>query len=257
MSKKVLLVGESWMSSAIHYKGFDQFGSVTFHLGAEPLVAALKGSAFDLTYMPAHEAVDGLPSTLEGLSAYDAILLSDIGANSLLLHPEVWLHGRTFPNRLKLLRDWTGAGGGLVMIGGYFSFQGIDGKARWGRTAVEEALPVTCLPYDDRLEIPEGFKAVVEGPAGHPILAGLGTDWPILLGANEVVLKTGTDVEVLARLPADQGGHPLLVTGRFGRGRTAVWTSDIGPHWLPQTFVDWPGYATLWKNLLGWVTAAA
>ena len=26
------------------------------------------------------------------------------------------------------------------MIGGYFSFQGIDGRARWHRTAVEEAL---------------------------------------------------------------------------------------------------------------------
>ncbi len=38
--KKVLLVGESWISSATHYKGFDQFGSVTFHLGAEPLVKA-------------------------------------------------------------------------------------------------------------------------------------------------------------------------------------------------------------------------
>ena len=35
--KKVLLAGESWVSSATHYKGFDQFGSVTFHLGAEPL----------------------------------------------------------------------------------------------------------------------------------------------------------------------------------------------------------------------------
>ncbi len=41
---KVLLVGESWMSSATHYKGFDQFGSVTFHLGATPLVTALKDS---------------------------------------------------------------------------------------------------------------------------------------------------------------------------------------------------------------------
>jgi uncharacterized membrane protein len=49
----------------------------------------------------------------------------------------------------------------------------------------------------------------------------------------------------------------LLVLGRFGKGRTAVWTSDIGPHWLPQTFVDWPGYAMLWKNLLGWVTAGS
>jgi len=68
MSKKVLLVGESWMSSATHYKGFDQFGSVTFHLGAEPLVSALKDSPFDLTYMPAHEAVNGLPASLEGLS---------------------------------------------------------------------------------------------------------------------------------------------------------------------------------------------
>ena len=42
--KNVLLVGESWATSATHTKGFDQFGSVTFHLGAEPLVAALKGS---------------------------------------------------------------------------------------------------------------------------------------------------------------------------------------------------------------------
>ena len=199
--KKVLLVGESWVTSATHFKGFDQFGSVTFHLGAEPLVAALKDSAFALTYMPAHEAVDGFPTTPDGLSAFDAVLLSDIGANSLLLHPDVWLHGKTFPNRLKLLRDWTAAGGGLAMMGGYFSFQGIDGKARWRRTPVEDALPVTCLPYDDRLEVPEGFRARVTGPADHPILQGLGTDWPVLLGANEVALKDGPDVEVLATLP--------------------------------------------------------
>ena len=62
--KNVLLVGESWATSATHSKGFDQFGSVTFHLGAEPLVAALEGSEFDLTYMPAHEAAIGFPSTL-------------------------------------------------------------------------------------------------------------------------------------------------------------------------------------------------
>src|SRR3954471_20226168 len=94
MKKKVLLVGESWVSSATHYKGFDQFGSVTFHLGAEPLVAALKDSPFELTYMPAHEVVNGLPFDLEGLSTYDAIIISDIGANSLLLHPDVWLTGK-------------------------------------------------------------------------------------------------------------------------------------------------------------------
>lgn len=252
--KKVLLVGESWVSSASHYKGFDQFGSVTFHLGAEPLVAALKDSPFELVYMPAHEAVTNFPFDMAGLGDVRAIILSDIGSNSLLLPPDVWLHGKTVPNRLKLIRDWTAAGGGLLMIGGYFSFQGIDGKARWRRTPVEDALPVTCLPYDDRIEAPEGIVAEVTASAGHPIFAGMDSPWPMLLGANEVVARERDDVEVLARLPADQGGHPLLVTGRFGKGRSAVWTSDIGPHWLPQSFSDWPGYGRLWTNLLSWMT---
>lgn len=253
MNKKVLLVGESWVSSATHYKGFDQFGSVTFHLGAEPLVNALKDSPFELTYMPAHEAVEKFPFEMSGLAEYDALILSDIGSNSLLLPPEVWLRSRTVPNRLKLIRDWTGNGGGLLMIGGYLSFQGIDGKARWRRTPVENALPVSCLPYDDRVEVPEGFKAEVHGPADHPILQGLGLEWPLLLGVNEVEVKSGA--EVLARLPADQGGHPLLVTGTFGEGRTAAWTSDIGPHWLSPAFCEWEGYGRLWTNILGWLTA--
>ena len=254
MTIEVLLVGESWVSAATHYKGFDQFGSVTFHKGAEPLVEALRGSEFALTYMPAHEAAEGFPFTLEGLRRFKAIILSDIGANTLLLPPSVWLNGKPVANRLKLIRDWTAEGGGLMMIGGYFSFQGIDGRARWRRTPVEDALPVTCLPYDDRLEIPDGFRPVITDPA-HPIFAGLPADWPLLLGANEVVARDGA--EVIARLPDDEGGHPLLVTGQHGRGRTLCWTSDIGPHWLPEDFVRWPGYSALWRNALGWVTATA
>ena len=247
----VLLVGESWVSAATHYKGFDQFGSVTFHLGAEPLVAALRDSPIDFTYMTAHEATTAFPFSLDELNRYRAVILSDIGSNSILLPPDVWLSGRTVPNRLKLIRDWTAAGGGLVMIGGYFSFQGIDGRARWRRTPVEEALPVECLPYDDRIEAPEGIRAEVLQPE-HPIVRGLGTNWPYLLGVNEVTLKPGA--ELLARIPEEQGGHPLLAIGTFGEGRTAAWTSDIGPHWLPTDFSNWEGYGELWRNLLAWLT---
>ena len=139
------------------------------------------------------------------------------------------------------------------MIGGYFSFQGIDGKGRWRRTPVEEALPVDCLPYDDRIEVPEGFSAVVTAP-DHPLMANVEGAWPALLGANEVVLKEGGAGSVVARLPDELGGHPLLVTGEFGKGRTAAWTSDIGPHWVPKEFSDWPGYAALWNNLINWVS---
>jgi uncharacterized membrane protein len=85
--KKVLLVGESWVTSANHTKGSDTFSSVTFHLGAEPLVKALKNSPFELTYMKARAAALDFRLSLEG-SHCDAILLSDIGSNTLLL-PDV------------------------------------------------------------------------------------------------------------------------------------------------------------------------
>lgn len=122
--KKILLVGESWVTSANHTKGWDTFSSVTFHLGAEPLVDALKDSTFELTYMKAHEAALDFPLSLEGLTHYDAILLSDIGSNTLLLHPDVWLQGKTVPNRLKLLKEYSARGGGLMCSAATFRFRG-------------------------------------------------------------------------------------------------------------------------------------
>lgn len=253
MSKhRVLLAGESWVTTAAHIKGFDQFSSVTYHLGAEPLVAALKDSPFELDYMPGHEVPEKFPASLDALNAYDAVLLSDIGSNSVLLHPDVWLRSRTYPNRLKLLREWVEKGGSLAMIGGYLSYQGIDGRARWRGTAVEDVLPVNCLPYDDRVEIPEGATAVINQP-DHPIVAGMVGPWPPVLGVNEVRLKTDRDVRLIASLPADQGGHPLLVAGEYGRGRTVAWTSDIGPHWLSSDFCGWEGYRRLWIQMLTWM----
>ena len=252
MTTRVLLVGESWTTSETHYKGFDQFGSVRFHTGATPLLEAMKDSDFRIDYMTAHEAAEGFPFAMEGLAPYDIIILSDIGANTFLLPPDVWLRSRTVPNRLRLLKEWVAQGGNLLMIGGYFSFQGIDGRARWRNTAVEDTLPVTCHPWDDRVEIPEGAQADILLP-DHPVMAEMPAAWPPILGVNEVMVRNGATV--VARLPEDQGGHPLLVLGQHGQGRTAAWTSDVGPHWLSPEFCDWPGYGTLWKNLFGWLVA--
>lgn len=252
MTGRVLLVGESWTTSETHYKGFDQFGSVRFHTGAEPLLAAMQGSAYQIDYMPAHDAAEKFPFTADGLADYDIVILSDIGANTFLLPPDVWLRSQTVPNRLRMLRDWVAGGGNLLMVGGYLSFQGIDGRARWRNTAVEDTLPVTCHPWDDRIEIPEGAMADIVVP-DHPVLAGLSGDWPPILGVNEVMLRPGT--HLLAQLPKDQGGHPLLVLGGYGKGRTAAWTTDMGPHWLSPEFCAWPGYRRLWTNLFDWLVA--
>lgn len=251
MTKNVLLVGESWITSETHFKGFDSFSSAHYHTGSEPFLKAVQGDEFDVTYMPSHLAVEELPFDRAGLDRWDVILISDIGANSLLLPPDVFLRSQRRPNRLKLLRDWTHDGGGLMMVGGYLTFQGIDGSGRWHRTPVEEALPVTCLPYDDRIEVPDGFKARITGDAGHPILRGVPSDWPHALGANEIVARDGA--EVLACLPDDEGGHPLLVAGKYGKGRSIAWASDMAPHWLPPEFLEWEGYPTLWLNMLRWL----
>lgn len=105
MTTRVLLVGESWTTSETHYKGFDQFGSVRFHTGATPLLEAMKDSDFRIDYMTAHDAAEGFPFAMEGLAPYDIIILSDIGANTFLLPPDVWLRSKTVPNRLRLLKS--------------------------------------------------------------------------------------------------------------------------------------------------------
>ncbi len=33
----------------------------------------------------------------------------------------------------------------FLMVGGYMSFSGIDAKAKYGRTPLQQALPVLCL----------------------------------------------------------------------------------------------------------------
>jgi uncharacterized membrane protein len=251
LAKPVLLAGESWTSTSTHIKGFDQFPTVTYHNGAKLFLDALKDSRYAVTHMPSHEAQEDFPTTLEGLLAYDAIILSDIGANTLLLHPDTWTKSQRTPNRLKLLREYVKTGRGLMMVGGYLSFQGIAGSARFRGTPVEEVLPVTCLPYDDRCEVPEGFTPQVI--ADHPTVAGLGTNWPHLLGYNEVQVKPG--MTVIASVP--ETWHPLLVAGEYGEGRTLAWTSDMSHHWLPPEFSDWDGNARLWLNCLDWLTSAA
>jgi len=248
--KKILLVGESWVSSATHYKGWDQFSSTTFHLGADELIKSIDSSLFQIDYMTSHDAAEKFPSKISDLQEYSAVIFSDIGSNTILLHPKVWIDGETFVNRLKLVKDYVESGGSFLMVGGYLSFQGINGSARYKKTAIEEILPVEILPYDDRIEVPEGFNVVVR-EEDHQILKGLSGKWPPLLGFNEVIPNKGC--HTIISTPESVGGHPLLALGNFGSGKTMVWTSDIGPHWVSKEFLAWQGYRTLWNQIMKWL----
>ncbi|WP_047864190.1 glutamine amidotransferase [Rubrobacter aplysinae] len=245
---RVMVVGESWITNRTHYKGFDNFTDAMIETGIGPLRDALQNAGHEVVWMPAHEAQEGFPLEREGLSGVDVLVLSDIGANTLLLHPDTFLRGKPTANRLKMVQDWTYDGGALVMCGGYYSFQGINAGAFYYRTPIEEALPVSISPYDDRVETPEGVVADVRQP-DHQILEGVEGEWPVLLGYNRVEAKPGASVL------AEVGGDPLLVCGEYGGGRTLAWTSDIAPHWCPDPFTSWEGYGRIWDQAVRWLDA--
>jgi len=248
--KKLLLVGESWVSNASHYKGWDQFSSTTFHLGAEQLLQTIDSTKFEIEYMTSHDAAENFPSELSDLNKYSSIIFSDIGSNTILLPPKVWIEGETCVNRLKLIKDYVHGGGSFLMVGGYLSFQGINGSARYKGTPIEEILPVNILPYDDRIEVPEGFSVIVE-KEDHEILKGLSGSWPPLLGLNEVVPSKNS--HTIISTPESVGSHPLLILGEYGSGKTMVWTSDIGPHWVSKEFLSWSGYSIIWNQIFKWL----
>lgn len=244
---RVLLAGESWVSEATHYKGFDSFTSVTFHSGADDYIAALGREGITIEHMYAHDVPEKFPADVEALNAYDVIILSDIGANSFLLPPSTWLQGRPSTNRLRNLSAWVRGGGGLMMAGGYLSFQGFQAKANFARSPLAEVLPVTMVDYDDRVEVPEGAIPVLLD-TDHPVGRAWQGDAPALLGYNRVEAKQE------ARVVASVNGDVLIATAEYGSGRSLVWTSDIGPHWCPAEFNQWSGFDGLMASLVRWLS---
>lgn len=249
-SFRVLMVGESWIKHIVHQKGFDSFQTTEYEEGATVFLDALDRSGFEVTYVRAHEITGRFPTTRTELDRFDVCVLSDIGANSFLLCDETFQRSEVTINRLALLGDYVEAGGGLVMVGGYMSFSGIDGRARYGMSPLASVLPVEVLPHDDRVEVPEGVVASVKEP-DHPVVAGTSSEWPPLLGYNRVVAKPESTVV------AHCNGDPLLVAGRAGSGNTVAFASDLAPHWAPPQFLGWSEYRQLWAGILRWAGEGA
>lgn len=243
---KVLLAGESWINASVDHKGFDPFPHSQLEIGCADLLKALRDLGNDVTHMKSHSVAEEFPQTLEELNQYDVVILSDVGANTLLLSPTVFSSGDVAPNRLKLLREWVEQGGGLMMAGGYLSFQGFQAKANYAGTAIEDVLPVSIHRYDDRVETPEGAVPHVTD-SQHVITEGLDAEWPVLLGYQHLVPKD--DAQVLATVDGD----PLLVVGTYGKGRTLAYSSDISPHWASSAFMQWPQYGQLFDGCISWL----
>lgn len=244
--KKVLLAGESWMSYTTHVKGFDSFYTSVYETGEKWLKKALEENGYDVEFLPNHLAAEKFPYTMEELKTYSCVILSDIGANTLMLPSQTFTKSIKMPDRTKVIRDYVMDGGALLMIGGYLTFSGVDAKGKWHDTAVQEVLPVEVLTVDDRKEHCDGISPVVV--KDHVSLKGIPEKWPDVLGYNKTIPKPEAEVAVMI------GDDPLVAFSEYGKGKSAVFTSDCAPHWAPPEFCEWEGYAKIWKGIMDWLT---
>ena len=245
--KRVLFVGESWHVHVTEAKGFDTFTYDYYEEATEFIQAALEKNGAEFCHIPSHLVEQKFPTTLEALQQYDVVMFRDVGANTMNLPMNVFQRLVPSVNKLELVKDYVLRGGAFVMIGGYLTFQGIQARGAYKRTAMEEILPVTLLEGDDRVERCEGITPRVILPE-HPVMAGLPETWPQVLGYNRLIPKERS--QVLARV----GEDPLVVLGQYGMGRVCAYATDCAPHWSPEAFCKWEGYPVFWGNLLRWLT---
>ena len=243
---KVLLVGETWLVCKFHVKGFDIVPLGGYEDFSVYFKDALKKYPdVEIVHMPNHIALNLFPKTVEELQNYDILILSDVGRNTLTFYPEMF-EVPMGPDKLNLIKEFVKTGGGLVMCGGWMSFQGFRGIANYHGSAIEEVLPVEISEHDDRIEVSEGIKPKII-KEDHPILKGIPEDsWPLFLGYNKLKAKNK------ATLIAKCGDDAFIAVGEYERGRTMAFASDLSLHW-GTAFVKWEYYPVFWYQVTKWL----
>jgi len=217
----------------------------------------------------------GFPETVAELSAFDAIILSDISAEAFT------------DQQLQWIEKWIGQrGGGLLMVGGRNSFA----AGNWEETPLAAMLPVTLREENDWL--PGTQVAVRAEPKAtmHPLWSIVSDSvqnkeivgkFPTFFGANrwgglKPNLTRVLGVSSVATAPpggADAGptesttkeesstgtGEPAIVIGQYGRGRTMAMSFPITSPWANEFLFKWGAgdtrhYGKFWRNATYWLT---
>jgi uncharacterized membrane protein len=161
---------------------------------------------------------------------------------------------------LTNIKNFVESGGAFIMIGGDLSFQG----GGYAQTDIEKILPVN---FEDSLQLyeNESFDFQLERSLSrHPILQlekepvanrSIWNSLPKLDGIN-LGLKPRKNSNTLASFIKGSNKYPLIVTGRFGKGRSLVVATDSLWNWnFRQIGEGGSGryYQRFWNNLINWL----
>lgn len=230
-------------------------GTEIFNYGKWLKEALESTGEHQVTSVPTWDFYRLAPGELEQiLDGYDVVVFSDVEAKNFQLAPSFFDRSKfgreplTFPDRVRLIVEAIRGGKHAMFLGGWLSFNGEMGKGGWGRTGLNEVLPVRCLEQEDLRESTEGFTGQSVA-ANHPTIKDVDLmSMPPILGYN--IVEPREDCEVVATWT--ETGDPLLAVGEFGTGRVLAYTSDPAPHW-GCNFVYWNNYQKFWSQALSWL----
>ncbi len=179
---------------------------------------------------------------------YDVILLGDIDSSAI--HPE----------NLAAIRQRVSQGAGLLLLGGYHSFD----AGGYANTSLAPAFPVELVrgrsqgfdvPVDPIFQTsePTRIKLLAEHPitslAPEPDNQKLWDNLKPLLSINRLGKpRVAPGVQVLA---ASEKNEPILVTGEFGNGRVLAFAGDTTYQWWLSG--DQQIHKQFWRQAVLWL----
>ncbi|WP_432798313.1 glutamine amidotransferase [Poriferisphaera sp. WC338] len=212
-------------------------------------------------------ASDISPTDEQIAADYKAIILSDYPSKLLS------------ETQLEIIVEKTNMGRGLLMIGGWETYVGLDGG--YENTPLAKILPVSMQDVDDRNN--NYWPCFVDKQIDHPIAANLPFDthattvggFNAFAPKSEAITLLNISMHHASKSPngtfaiTPTQSIPLLVINQNEAANVACFASDVAPHWVGP-LVDWgdqrlsaqaPGsnpveignwYAQFFANLVKW-----
>jgi uncharacterized membrane protein len=199
----------------------------------------------------ADELVAGFPKTREELFAYRGLVLGSVEA------------GAFTGDQLRMIAEFVDRrGGGLLALGGPRAFS----EGGYAGTAVADTLPLVLdagLREKDGQLVRLNVKPTRAGAASAvtqvaPTESASSERWntmPVVTAVNRLAaIKPGATV-LLSGADTSQRDYPVLVSQRYGRGRTIAFTPQDSWVWqMHQTMpVEDLTHENFWRQLLRWV----
>jgi len=180
-------------------------------------------------------AIETFPGTYDELFTYNTIVLSDVNYKAI------------GDIGFEMICDYVEQGGSLLVTGGPYAF----GNGEFEGTRFLDVLPVRLSgPFDLKWAGKGKSWALKPADSTHPILKGISfAQNPRVFWHHFVTPKEGAEVVLKA------GEKPLLILGRYGKGKVAVLT--LSPTGVAAegevAWWDWEGWFPLVKNIFTWL----